>query len=130
MDNNFKEIMISIVTLAETIAEQSTEYNHNQKDEVAEKNSEQMHKDFIALNDKLKAPDFDGILTYHEYTQLAVAAYIASNQVKNRIATLRAAVKGYEENIIPKLSRIVDETKTDDDAQKLADEILIFEPNE
>lgn len=129
MDNSFKQIMIAIVELAETTAEQSMEYSHQQKDDTAEANSQKMRDDFAALYDKIRAKDFNGVLTRNEYIQLTVAAYLASNQIKNRIATLRTAVKGYEETIIPKLSRIVDECKTDEEAQKLAEEILVIESN-
>jgi hypothetical protein len=130
MDKGFKQVMIAITELAETTAEQAMEYSHNQKDDTAEANGQKMRDDFAALHDKMSVKDFDGVLTHNEYMQLTVAAYIATNQIKNRIATLRSAVKGYEDTIIPKLSRIVDECKTDEEAQKLAEEILIIEANE
>lgn len=129
MEEKFKKVMIAITSLAETTAEEAAEYSRDQKDEKAEENGLKMRDDFIALHDKLDAPEFDGVLTRNEYLQLTLAAYIASNQIKNRIAALRQAIKGYEEDIIPKLSRIVDETKTDEEAQALAEQILSLESN-
>ena len=104
------------------------ELDHQQNNADGEKAAMKMRDDFAALRDKLVSEEC--VLTKEEYVELTVATYIASNQIQNRISELRKALKGYNEKILPKLNRILDETKNDEEAKKLADEILIFEDNE
>lgn len=129
MDKNFIQIFAAITEAAEVVAEQAVELNHKDNNEKGEADAAAMKADFAALTDKIKAADFDGKLSRNEYAQLTVAAYITTNQIKNRINTLRKATEAYDNIIIPKLTKIIEEAKTDDEAQKLADEILIFEGN-
>ena len=128
MDKNFQKIFAAICESAEVTAEQAMELDHQQNNADGEKAAMKMRDDFAALRDKLVSEEC--VLTKEEYVELTVATYIASNQIQNRISELRKALKGYNEKILPKLNRILDETKNDEEAKKLADEILIFEDNE
>jgi hypothetical protein len=80
-----------------------------------------MRDDFAALHDKLgtNAP-----ITKADYAKLLVAAMIVTNNIEDRIKNERKAVEGYKIDVIPKLSRINDETTNDEEAQKLAEEIF------
>lgn len=129
MDKDFTKLMLAMITLAETAAEQTMDYSHQMKDTVTENQSQEMRDDLIKLRTKLEAPNFDGTLEYNDYFLLIIVAYIAANNVRDRIAKMRVALKGYEETVIPKLRRIVDETHTAEDANQLAQEILILESN-
>ena len=85
-----------------------------------------MRDDFAALHDKLGTNE---PLTKAEYAKLLVAAMIVANNIEDRIKSERKAIEGYKIDIIPKLSRINDETTTDEEAQKLADEIFKIQEN-
>ena len=80
-----------------------------------------MRNDFAALHDKLGT---DEPITKADYAKLLVAAMIITNNIEDRIKSERKAIEGYKIDIIPKLSRVNDETTNDEEAQKLADEIF------
>ena len=87
-----------------------------------------MRDDFIKLYDKIRAEDFNATsLTKAEYAKILVGAMIVVNNLETRITNEQNAVKGYKETVIPKLERIVDECKTDEDAQKLAEELFTID---
>lgn len=87
-----------------------------------------MRDDFVKLYDKIRAEDFSATsLTKAEYAKILVGAMIVVNNLETRITNEQNAVKGYKETVIPKLERIVDECKTDEDAQKLAEELFTID---
>ena len=81
-----------------------------------------MRNDYQKLEDVLsegKEP------TYIDYTKLLAAAYIVMNNIQDRINVEKSVVENYKMNIIPKLSRIMDETKDNEELMKsLSDELL------
>lgn len=102
------------------------DYDKAQNDEKGLETAEMMRDDFAALHDKLGTNE---PLTKAEYAKLLVAAMIVANNIEDRIKSERKAIEGYKIDIIPKLSRINDETTTDEEARKLADEIFKIQEN-
>lgn len=98
------------------------EYDRQKSDEKGEKTAQSMRDDYAKLYDKLRGDNV--VLTRSEYAKLLVAAYIVVNNIEDRIKGERKAIEGYKIDIIPKLSRINDETTNDADASTLAEEIF------
>lgn len=74
-----------------------------------------MRNDYQKLEDVLsegKEP------TYTDYTKLLAAAYIVMNNIQDRITAEQKVVSNYRTNIVPKLSRIMDETKDNEELMK------------
>ena len=130
MDKKYLELFQALCTAAETTAESAMEYNRSQNETKGEEASQRLRDDFARLGDKLNAENFDGNLARSEYAQLAVAAYIVMNNLKTKIDSLRKSITAYETDIMPKLSQIIDESSSDEEAQSIADKILIIESNE
>ena len=128
MKKNVIDVLKAVAEIAETTAEQVMELEKDNKDQYAI--AQDMRNDYMKLHDKIRDPEFDGTLTRDDYSKLAIAAFVSVNQLKNRMATLRLAIKGYEDNLIPKLSKILNESKTDEEAQEIAASILTFDDNE
>lgn len=128
MKKNVIDVLKAVAEIAETTAEQVMELEKDNKDQYVI--AQDMRNDYMELHDKIRDPKFDGILTRDDYSKLAIAAFVSVNQLKNRMATLRLAIKGYEDNLIPKLSKILNESKTDEEAQAIAASILTFDDNE
>jgi len=87
-----------------------------------------MRDDFEALNEKLNDKSFDGTLTKAEYAKLLVGCYVIVGNLQDRIEALRKAVAGYQSDLVPKLSKIID-AEDDESAQKIADEQFVIETN-
>lgn len=122
MTTNYINLFTTLAQAAETTAERLIELNKQKRDEKGAAVATTMREDYAALYDKLSANEKE--LTRAEYAKLLVAALIATNNLEDRIKQLQTAVEGYKVDAIPKLQRIIDETKTDEEALKLANEIF------
>ena len=126
MDKKYLQLFTELTRAVEVLSEQVMDYDKAQNDEKGLETAEMMRDDFAALHDKLGTNE---PLTKAEYAKLLVAAMIVANNIEDRIKSERKAIEGYKIDIIPKLSRINDETTTDEEAQKLADEIFKIQEN-
>ena len=126
MDKKYLQLFTELTSAVEVLSEQVMDYDKAQNDEKGLETAEMMRDDFAALHDKLGTNE---PLTKAEYAKLLVAAMIVANNIEDRIKSERKAIEGYKIDIIPKLSRINDETITDEEAQKLADEIFKIQEN-
>ena len=122
MDKKYLQLFIELAHAVETLSEQVMEYDRKKNDEKGEQTAQSMRDDYAKLYDKLRSDNV--VLTKSEYAKLLVAAYIIVNNIEDRIKGERKAIEGYKIDIIPKLSRINDETTNDADASALAEEIF------
>ena len=122
MDKKYLQLFIELAHAVETLSEQVMEYDRQKNDEKGEQTAQSMRDDYAKLYDKLRSDNV--VLTKSEYAKLLVAAYIVVNNIEDRIKGERKAIEGYKIDIIPKLSRINDETTNDADASALAEEIF------
>jgi len=122
MDKKYLQLFTELAHAVETLSEQVMEYDRQKNDEKGEQTAQSMRDDYAKLYDKLRGDNV--VLTRSEYAKLLVAAYIVVNNIEDRIKGERKAIEGYKIDIIPKLSRINDETTNDTDASTLAEEIF------
>lgn len=80
-------------------------------------------KNFQDLMDKFTVSE-NPSLTRSEYLQLLAGCMIVKNQLLTNILKYQEAVKGYSLDTIPKLERIMNETKTEEEAQTLASQLF------
>lgn len=87
-----------------------------------------MRDDYAKLYDKIREKDFELTqLGRNEWAKLLVGTMIAVQNIEDRIKGEQKAVERYKIGVIPKLQRIIDETKTDEEVQKLVLEIFKIE---
>ena len=53
-----------------------------------------------------------------------VGAIIVAQQIEHRLEQEKTALQAYKIDIIPKLERVIDETKDDNEAQTLASDLF------
>ena len=122
MDKKYTTLFKELAHTVEILAEQVMEYDHNHNDADGEKNAQLMRDDFIALTNKLS--DENVTLERNDYIKLLTGVYIVVNNLQTKIGNLRKTIEGYQTNVGAKLQRIMNETKTDDEANKLANELF------
>ena len=122
MHEKYLTLFKELAKAAEVIAEQVMEYDHQKKDENGEKTATIMRNDFADLNDKLANKDYQ--ITLADYAKLFVAAYVVASNLETKIKNEQIALDGYNTDLVPKLTRITSEAKTDEEAQKLAEELF------
>ena len=122
MDKSYRSLFTEMCKTAQVLAEQVMDYDKKQGDEKGFATAEMMRNDYQKLEDVLSEGKE---LTYIDYTKLLAAAYIVMNNIQDRINVQKSVVENYKINIIPKLSRIMDETKDNEELMKsLSDELL------
>ena len=127
MDKNYINLFIELTRATEVAAEQVMEYDKEKGDTKGFETAKLMRDDYAALHDKIKDKNFDGNLTKNEYAKLLAGAYIVKNNLQDKMTALKKAIQGYETDLIPKLTTIVEQGKTDEEAQKLANDNLIID---
>lgn len=125
MDNRYLILFRELTRSTEVLAERVMAYDKEKNDSKAEKTAQTMHDDFAKLYDKLSEKEFDpNTLTRVEWSKLLVAAMVVSRNLEDQIKGYQKALQGYKIDLVPKLSRIIDETKTDEEATTLANELF------
>lgn len=128
MHKKYLELFRELTRATAVAAEQVMDYDKEKNDDKGFETAKTMRDDFEALNEKLTDEAFDGILTKAEYAKLLVGCYVIVGNLQDRIEALKKAIAGYQSDLVPKLSKII-EAENDAEAQKLADEHLIVETN-
>ena len=121
MDKNYLALLTEVVHVAELAAEQVMELDKNNNDMDGFRVATTMRNDYAVLYDKMRMESF--ILSKQDYAKILAAALIASEQLEKRINNENKILRGYKDNVIPKLDRILG-CKDDESAQKLAEEIF------
>ena len=114
----FRELAQGTAVLAENVME----YNRQQEDENGERTAVEMRDQFQDLAEKFK-PDYK--MSKSDAAQLLVASFIQINQLKTKLETVKTALAGYQQDIIPKLQTIVD-APSEEEATKIADEKFVI----
>ena len=125
MHEKYLTLFKELVKATEVLSEQVMEYDRQRNDEQAEKTAMTMRQDFADLSDKLADANYQ--ITLKDYAKLLVAAYIIKGNLETRIKNEQTTLNGYENDLMPKLNRIMSEAKTDEEATKLANEIFQVE---
>lgn len=128
MHKKYLELFKELTRATAVAAEQVMDYDKEKKDDKGFETAKTMRDDFEALHEKLTAESFDGNLTKAEYAKLLVGCYVIVGNLQDRIEALKKAIAGYQSDLVPKLSKII-EAENDAEAQKLANEHLIVETN-
>ena len=126
MDKNYINLFKELTMAAETAAEQVMEYDHAKGLIKEEETAKMMRDDYAQLHDKIVN---GAALTKNDYSKLLAGAYIVAHNLRDRATALKKAIAGYETDLMPKLQAIVEGSKNDEEANKLADEKLIVEDN-
>lgn len=128
MDKKYIELFKELARATAVAAEQVMDYDMERKDDKGFDTAKMMRDDFEALHEKISAETFDGELTKAEYAKMLVGCYVIVGNLQDRIVALQKAVAGYQTDIVPKLSKII-EADTEEAAQTLAKELLIISEN-
>lgn len=126
MHKKYLELFRELTRATAVAAEQVMDYDMEKNDDKGFETAKTMRDDFEALHDKLAAESFDGNLTKAEYAKLLVGCYVVVGNIQDRMEALKKAIAGYQGDLVPRLSKIID-AETDEAAQKIAEEQFTIE---
>lgn len=127
MDKVYIDLFKELARATAVSAEQVMDYDKAQEDEKGFETARIMRDDYEQLYDRLTD---DYIMTRGDAAKLLVGVMIQLNHLQDKITAIRKATTGYQTDIIPKLQDIVDNTKTDEEVAKMADEKFVIENKE
>lgn len=128
MKSGYEKLFQEIARTNEILAERVMELDHNQNDTKGEETAKIMRQDYAKLYDQLSKEDFElEQLTRNDWAKILVGTMIAVQNIEDRIKGEQKAVEGYKIDVIPKLQRIIDETKSDEEVRNLIPEIFKIE---
>lgn len=130
MDKKYLTLFENLAQATAVSAETVMEYNQQKGDEKGVETATSMRNDYQALADKIKEAADGYTMTHADAAKLCVGAMIMANQLQDKINALKKAITGYQSDIIPKLQKIVDETKTDEEAAEQASINFILKEDE
>ena len=119
----FKELAQAIAVSAEMVME----YDREKGDDKGLETATIMRNDFQDLADKVNE---EYQMNKNDAAKFLVGAMVQVNHLQDKINSIKMAIKGYQEDLIPKLKEIVDNAKDDDDASKMMEEKFTLESNE
>lgn len=127
MDKVYIDLFKELARATAVSAEQVMDYDKAQEDEKGFETAKIMRDDYEQLYDRLTD---DYTMTKSDAAKLLVGVMIQLNHLQDKITAIRKATTGYQTDIIPKLQDIVDNTKTDEEVAKMADEKFVIENKE
>lgn len=129
MDKKYVDLFKTLSQAVAASAEQVMDYNREKDDKKGLETATTMRDDYQALADSLDNLEEEYKLNRNDAAKLLVAAIVQTNQLQDRITTLKSAMVGYQTDLIPKLQEILDKAETDEDVTKLANEKFVIENN-
>lgn len=125
MNEKYLKLLKEIAHTVPIYAERVMDYDKQKNDDKGLATAQTMRDDFQKLYDRMNKKDFNpDSLSRADFAKFLVGAFIISENLTAQIKTIRQSINGYKIDIIPKLDRIVNETKTDEESLKLANEIF------
>ena len=129
MDKKYVTLFKDLAQATAASAESVMEYNRSQNDEKGLKTATIMRDDYQELVSTIMEQGDKYAPNKSEIARLLVGAMIQTNQLQDRINSLKKAMVGFQTDTIPKLQKILDEAKDDDDARNMANLSFILENN-
>lgn len=134
MDKHYLKLFTEMTHTIEVLAEQVMELNKTKGDDKGVETATIMRDDYRSLYDRMRQENFDEkTLTKKDYARFLVGAIIVAQQIDNKIKNEKKALSGYKVDLIPKLERVINEVKSDDDKDKLSaliEELFSIKPEE
>ena len=127
MDKTYQNLFKEMCQSAAVLAEQVMDYDNKQGDIKGYNTAQTMRDDYQNLADAIS---MNKELSYNDYMKLLAASYMIMNNIQDRITTQKKAIEGYKLDLIPKLSRIMNETKDQPEKmQTLVEELFKVSEN-
>lgn len=127
MDKKYVTLFKELAQAMAVSAEMVMEYDREKGDDKGLETATVMRNDFQDLADKVNE---EYQMNKNDAAKFLVGAMVQVNHLQDKINSIKIAIKGYQEDLIPKLKEIVDNAKDDDDASKMMEEKFTLESNE
>jgi len=105
------------------------EYDRAKQDYKGLETAITMRNDFQELTLKIKDNGDNYIPNKADIAKLLVGSFIMVKQLEDQIQNRKKALKGYQEDLIPKLQKILTDAKNDDEIKEMVEHSFIIDNN-
>jgi len=129
MDKKYITLFKDLAQATAASAESVMDYDRSQNDEKGLQTATMMRNDYQKLVDIITDAGDSYAPNKDEIAKLLAGAMIQVNQIQDRINNLKKAMVGFQTHTIPKLQKILEEAKDDNEARNMANLSFILENN-
>ena len=129
MDKNYRKLFQEMCKSSENLAEQVLEYNINTKNTEGAEVAQNLRDEFAALGDYIEEKNTNNnelTFTLAQYRQLLAAAYTIMTSLSTHISNIQKSIDGYKLDIIPKLTRVINEGTDDEKLKEIENQLFDF----
>lgn len=130
MDKKYLTLFKELAQATAASAEIVMDYDKKKEDDTGYKTAQIMRDNYQDLKDRIETAGDNFELNQSDAAKLVIASIIFVNQLQDKITNMNTAIKGYTDDLIPKLKEIVDNTANDEEAIKLANETFVIKEEE
>ena len=119
INEKYIDLFVAILTNCAATAEKAMEYNKEKNDLKAYGTSKSMREEFETLRDGIRDKRGEFEFTSKNCATLYIGAYLVAQALEKKIAQEQTVLKGYHEDIMPKLQAAAKDTSKIDEIFKL-----------
>ena len=126
MDKNYKKLFITICESMEATAENAMSQSKSKNNFQDYKTAQEMRSRYSRIHDLLTSKKIDYIPTKEDFNAISIGAVLIIKQIEKQLSERQLALKGYKEDLLPKLQEVL-KCETNDEIKEKID--YIFKTN-
>ena len=123
MDKNYKKLFITICESMEAIAENAMSQSKSKNNFQDYKTAQEMRSRYSRIHDLLTSKKIDYIPTKEDFNAISIGTVLIIKQIEKQLSERQLALKGYKEDLLPKLQEVL-KCKTNDEIKEKIDDIF------
>ena len=123
MNSNYKKLFIAICESMEATAENAMSQNKSKNNFQDYKTAQEMRSRYSRIHDLLTSKKIDYIPTKEDFNAISIGAVLIIKQIEKQLSERQLALKGYKEDLLPKLQEVL-KCKTNDEIKEKIDDIF------
>ena len=123
MDKNYKKLFIAICESMEATAENAMSQSKSKNNFQDYKTAQEMRSKYSRIHDLLTSKKIDYIPTKEDFNAISIGVVLIIKQIEKQLSERQLALKGYKEDLLPKLQEVL-KCKTNDEIKEKIDDIF------
>ena len=123
MNSNYKKLFITICESMEATAENAMSQSKSKNNFQDYKTAQEMRSRYSRIHDLLTSKKIDYIPTKEDFNAISVGAVLIIKQIEKQLSERQLALKGYKEDLLPKLQEVL-KCGTNDEIKGKIDDIF------
>ena len=123
MDKHYKKLFITICESMEATAENAMSQSKSKNNFQDYKTAQEMRSRYSRIHDLLTSKKIDYTPTKEDFNAISIGAVLIIKQIEKQLSERQLALKGYKEDLLPKLQEVL-KCETNDEIKGKIDDIF------